>query len=231
VRNQRYDLSNIRTVVGACSRRLAMVGLGSLLLFVSTATVHASDAGSEINVPAPPIPFGPLKAAVEVPVGGEGSGALRFMFITGSNFQPRGGGSYAYGGVGCVHLASGGTDFFTIDLQLPDGVVIDFLRLYYYDASASANLRAYLTEYDGQGGYSDIFSTDSAGSGGYGSAGDYFSYTVDNTTHSLSVLVRPNGASSDLALCGVRLRYQDLTVIFADGFESGSTSAWTTTSP
>jgi hypothetical protein len=145
---------------------------------------------------------------VEGSPGGDLPETTKFIFITGSNFQPRGGASYAYGGVGCVYLANSGTDFFTIDLQLPDGVEIDFLRLYYYDASASANLRAYLTEYDGQGGYTDIFSTDSVGSGGYGSAGDFLSHTVDNTTHSLSILVRPYLASSQVQLCGVRVRYQ-----------------------
>ena len=160
---------------------------------------------------------------------GDNPQAQKFLFITGSNLHPRNDTAFTYAGFGCIRPV-GTTDFFVIDLQLPSGVEIDFLRLYYYDATGTGTVSGYLSEYDGQGGFTDIFSTTSTTNTGYGSVGDFFSYTVNTTTNSVSILARTSSVSADLRICGIRLRYQD-SELFRDGFETGDTSRWSVTAP
>jgi hypothetical protein len=132
--------------------------------------------------------------------------ATYFKRYPGVAFQPRDSDTgYDYFGSGCI--SSQGADYFVLDIQLPAGAEIDFVRLYYYDAS-SANARLYLTWYDAQGGYSDVVYVDSSGSSGYGSAGIATSYTVDPITQAVTLVWRPNTTGSSMALCGARIRYQ-----------------------
>lgn len=129
-----------------------------------------------------------------------------FKRYAGAAFQPRGSDTgYDYFGSGCI--SSKGSDYFVLDLQLPADAEIDFVRLYYYDAS-TANARLYLTTYNGQGGYSDVVYVDSSGSSGYGSAGTSTSYVVDPVNQAVSLVWRPNTVGSSMALCGARIRYQ-----------------------
>lgn len=129
-----------------------------------------------------------------------------FKRYPGVAFQPRDSDTgYDYFGSGCI--SSKGSDYFVLDIQLPTGAEIDFVRLYYYNTSTS-NARLYLTWYDGQGGYSDVMFVDSSGSAGYGSVGASTSYIVDPVTQAVSLVWRPNTTGSTMALCGVRIRYQ-----------------------
>lgn len=65
--------------------------------------------------------------------------AQLFQFIAGSNFQPRDSDvAFSYRGAGCLMRDPGaGDSWFTIDLQLPEGAVLDFLRIFYYDNSST----------------------------------------------------------------------------------------------
>jgi len=132
--------------------------------------------------------------------------------VAGSNFHPRDSDiSYAYRGAGCVVREAGpGDSWFTTDLQVPEGAVIDFFRVYYYDNTSTYGIDSELWAFDGAGGVFLIAEADSIGSPGYGSTGSgSFNYSVDNTDEALVVVASiPEGAGYDLALCGVRIRYQ-----------------------
>ena len=129
-----------------------------------------------------------------------------FRRYAGIAFQPRDSDTgYDYFGVGCI--SSKGADYFVLDMQLPTGAVIDFVRFYYYDTS-TANARMYLTWYDGAGGYDDVMYVDSSGTSGYGSAGAFTDYTVDPINQAISLVWRPNTTGSSMALCGARVRIQ-----------------------
>jgi len=129
-----------------------------------------------------------------------------FKRYPGMAFQPRDSDTgYDYFGNGCI--SSKVADSFVLDIQLPTGAEIDFVRMYFYDAS-SANSRMFLAWYDGQGGYSDVMFIDSSGNSGYGSVGDYTSYIIDPVNQAISLVWQPNTTGSSMALCGVRIRYQ-----------------------
>lgn len=149
---------------------------------------------------------------VELQRGPEAPQAQFFKRATGSNFQPRDSDTtYSYGGAGCLRRDSNvGDSWFTLDLQLPDGAEIDFLRVYYYDTDATYDVNSELWAFDGAGGTALIAEADSSGSAGYSSAGSgFFSHTVDNINESLAVLAAvQGGVGSTLELCGIRIRYQ-----------------------
>lgn len=138
--------------------------------------------------------------------------AQYFKRAAGSNFVPRDSTvAFSYGGGGCLQRNSNtGDSWFTLDLQLPDGAEIDFLRVFYYDADATYNINSELWAFDGAGGTTLIAEADSSGSPGYSSAGsDFFSHIVNNTNQSLVIVASiQGGVGASLKLCGVRVRYQ-----------------------
>lgn len=142
----------------------------------------------------------------------DGAGQLLFHRIAGSNFTPRGSTTtYSYTGGGCMQRNSNdGDSWFTTDIQVPDGATIDFLRVYYNDADASFDINTELWAFDAAGGTTLIAEADSSGSPGYSSAGsDFFAHVVDNLNQSLVIVASIQaGVGANLALCGVRIRYQ-----------------------
>lgn len=108
---------------------------------------------------------------------------------------------------GCIHR-TGGSDYFDIDLQLPDGATITYLRLYFYDADATYDATAMIWSFDGAGASTMLASVSSAGTPGQSSAGTSVSHVVNNVSEALSVRIDFNGAStSSLRICGVRIQY------------------------
>lgn len=138
--------------------------------------------------------------------------AQLFSRMAGSNFQPRDStATFSYSGGGCLQRNSNtGDSWFTINLSLPDGAVIDFLRVYYKDNDSTYDINSELWAFDGAGGTTLIAEADSTGAPGYSSTGsDFFSHTVDNTNESLVVVASiQGGVGPSLQLCGVRVRYQ-----------------------
>jgi hypothetical protein len=158
----------------------------------------------------------------------QGGGTV-FLRAAGSNFAPRDSDTaFSYGGAGCTQRDSNlGDSWFTYDVQLPDGAVIDFLRVYFNDTNASCDINSELWAFDGAGGITLLAEANSSGAPGFSSAGsDFFAHPVNNLQQSLVVVVSiQGGVGASVQNCGVRLRYQSPT-IFGDGFESGDTSAW-----
>jgi hypothetical protein len=149
---------------------------------------------------------------VEVEDSPESSAAQFFKFGAGSNFQPRDSDTtFSYFGGGCVQRDSNvGDSWFTIDLQVPEGAMIDFLRVYYYDNSANYDINSELWVFDAAGGTTMIAEADSSGTPGYSSAGSgFFDHTVDNLNENLVIVASlQGGVGSSLALCGYRIRYE-----------------------
>ena len=136
--------------------------------------------------------------------------ALWFKFYTANTFVPYDDNmTFTYYGAGCTYR-TGGTPFTEHDVQLPQGAVIDYLRIYYYDNDANNNAAAYLFSYDGAGNLTQIASASSTGTPGQSSTGSgFFSYPVDNVNEGLSLRLSYGSATtSNLRICGVRIRYQ-----------------------
>ena len=153
-----------------------------------------------------------LVEEVELQVNPEATQAQFFKRAAGSNFQPRDSTTtFSYSGGGCLQRNSNtGDSWFTIDLQMPEGAIIDFLRLYYYDNNGTYDINSELWAFDGAGGTTLIAEADSSGAPGYSSASSgFFSHTVDNINESLVIVASiQGGVGPDLKLCGIRLRYQ-----------------------
>jgi hypothetical protein len=135
--------------------------------------------------------------------------AFRYINVTGATMRPRDSTTaWTYSGAGCIS-ASGANDIFNIHLPIPNGSRIDYLRIYYYDASAS-NSNAWVTTYDASGGFSDLTFVDSDGAAGYGtSLSAYVGHVVDTANDGYVLNWRANQTGSTMRLCGLRVAYRD----------------------
>jgi hypothetical protein len=108
----------------------------------------------------------------------------------------------------CVSAIDTGSQFFTLNLDLPDGVRIDYLRLFYYDADAS-NSTANIRKYDGAGGYTEIATVSSTGTSGFGTTlSTYVGQVVNNSDGGYVLNWLPSIASTTQQLCGLRVAYR-----------------------
>ncbi len=170
-----------------------------------TGAANVDSEGRETAV-SPPITYADPVEEAEALADTQAPTATYFKHYPGTAFQPRDSDTgYDYFGNGCI--SSQGAAYFILNMQLPPGAEIDFVRLYFYDTS-TADARLYLTWYDSAGNYSDVVYVDSSGTSGYGSAGAFTSYTVDPITQSINLVWRPNTPGASMALCGARIRYQ-----------------------
>lgn len=131
-----------------------------------------------------------------------------YTFVAGSALRPRDSSSgWRYPGVGCVYI-NNGNELMTLDLNIPTGARIDYLRLYYRDTSAS-NSTAWITNYDGAGAFTDLTSVSSAGNSGYGTTlSPLVSHVVNNASRSYSLNWQANQTGASMQLCGLRVAYR-----------------------
>lgn len=112
------------------------------------------------------------------------------------------------GSGGCAYASSG--DAFTVwnlSPMLPQGAVVETLRMYYNDTSAS-NSSAWFTVYDLYGSIVEEWSVSSAGSAGNGfNDSAAIDHTVDYSTYSYLLNWRPVVTGSTMQLCGFRIFY------------------------
>ncbi|HRX02725.1 MAG: hypothetical protein KDI07_15755 [Anaerolineae bacterium] len=152
----------------------------------------------------------PPSGAIDSPVASSRGFSTNFHYeyVAGAALRPRDSSSgWDYSGTGCVSRSSG-SELFNIYLGLPDGSRIDYLRIYYYDTSGSDST-AWVTSYNSTGGYTDITTVQSAGTGGYGTKlSSYVGHVVDNSSRSyvLNWSAAQNGSS--MRLCGLRVAYR-----------------------
>lgn len=137
---------------------------------------------------------------------------MNFKFIDGNAFHPRSSAMNmeTSGSGGCTYASASAIDITVADVQLPDGAVVDIVRFFWYDTSASDSY-LYLTDYDGLTGdfsLNDIGYVTSSGTGGFDDAAFYpADYVVDTYGYPLLLNWRPNVTGSTMQLCGVRIRY------------------------
>lgn len=130
--------------------------------------------------------------------------------VTGSALTPRENNvNYTVGGTGgCSYVTSG--DAFTVwntTVNLPQGAVVDTLRMYYYDTSNS-NSSAWFTVYDLYGDIVTEWVVSSSGNFG-NSFNDsaIINHTIDYSIYSYLINWRPVVTGSSLQLCGFRIFY------------------------
>jgi len=127
----------------------------------------------------------------------------------GVAFKPRESGvGWGYGGGGSVYASSGDTSVtWTTPVYLPQGSVVSYIRMYYYDTSAN-NCIGWLTLYDYDGDIADEWSVVSEGTGGKGYAdSDPINHTINNGVYSYVLNWRPNQIGSTMRLTGFRIFY------------------------
>ncbi|MCI0398239.1 MAG: hypothetical protein L0322_25365 [Chloroflexi bacterium] len=111
-------------------------------------------------------------------------------------------------GSGCFRRLNG--YIWTTDVQLPEGAIIDYFRVYYYDTDSAYNVEATLLRYDSTGSSELLASASGSGTPGWSSAGSgLFSHSVDNLNWSYAVNMSfTGGTTAALRACAVRIRYQ-----------------------
>lgn len=136
-----------------------------------------------------------------------------YIHVAGSTLRPRSSSvEWSSGGSGgCLYVSSGNSStVFNIHLEIPDGVQINYLRMYYYDASSSTSY-AWITRYDDTGGFVDVTSVTSSGDAGYGtSLSDLVTAyeVVDNVGYSYVLNWAPVVTGTSMQLCGFRVAYR-----------------------
>jgi hypothetical protein len=129
--------------------------------------------------------------------------------VSGSTFTPRASVlEWGYPGGGCLYAINNPSQVLNVPLSLPQGSRIDYLRIYFFDTSA-ADSQAWVTVYDGVGGFTDLTVVSSAGTAGYGTAlSPFVGHVVDNASRSYVLNWRPNAAGESMRLCGLRVAYR-----------------------
>jgi len=134
-----------------------------------------------------------------------------YVHVAGSALRPRDSSVEwnSTGDGGCVYNNGGSTSvIFNINMDIPDDVLIEYLRIYYYDTSA-ANSYAWITTYDDAGGYTDVVNVASDADTGYGTMlSDQIAHVVSLIDDSYVLNWRPYDTGSTMALCGLRVAYR-----------------------
>ena len=142
---------------------------------------------------------------------------FRYINAAGSSLKPRDSGQDwgNSGSGGCIYANTLGGEVMNLHLDIPTGSRIDYLRLFFYDTSASAS-NAWVTIYDGASGITDLTSVSSTGNTGYGTTlSAYVGHIVDNFNNSYVLNWRPNVTGNTMMLCGLRVAYRvPLTPVF-----------------
>ena len=150
--------------------------------------------------------------------------AFEYLRIAGSTFHPLANTTtYSYPGNGCIAKTGGAENRFVHKVILPQGVVVSYLRLYYFNSSLN-NILGFFTAYDAAGNFSERTTVSSAdGSSGYSSVlSPNMNYTVDHYTGAINILVNLGSQNDEtLRFCGVRIAYGPPVVdrIFTNGFD------------
>jgi hypothetical protein len=176
-------------------------------------------------VPAPDLPpsydsGSPLKNSDAVPPDENSplsshSPALTFTYYQVAGATLRGRNSttgYIYDGSGCTHTNAGtGTGrILNTELPLPDGSVIKYLRVYYYDKNAANGVEGYITRYQPGQGTADLVHAGSTNAfvGGYGFVvSGEITETVKNTTYAYTLIGWPDENNVNNQICGLRVAY------------------------
>lgn len=135
-----------------------------------------------------------------------GTAGWAVTFIPASAFQQRDSGTYSCGlGQGYCY-ATGGSNWWHAPMNVPNGVDIYAVRLYYYDNSGS-NLTWWLTRYTGTTTVQDISFATSSGTPGYTSGTFDPIHIVDNR-YGYMVIILQSAYGNGLQFRGARISWR-----------------------
>jgi hypothetical protein len=136
-------------------------------------------------------------------------GSFSYYFVAGATLMPRDSGTGRdYSGTGCSFTVGGSDRIMNTELQIPNGSVIKYLRIFYNDTDASNNVLGYLTRYNPGTATNDLASVESTGSGGVGTAlSAEITHTVDNFGFAYVLIGWPDASSTTVQVCGLRVAY------------------------
>jgi len=143
--------------------------------------------------------------------------------------------AFAYGGGGCMYRTAGPSGDFDFEVNLPAGSTIVLVRYEYYDTDAVNNTDAAVLSFDAEGGFQNILTFDqlsSSGTPGFSATQKQLEYNVSQGGEAIVVRSRMlGGANNTLRACRVVVGYvpAGAGTIFLDGFETGDTSVWDST--
>ncbi len=139
--------------------------------------------------------------------------------FAGSTLRPRtsGIGYDTNNSGGCIYATSGDPAVvWNLSLNLPNGVKVEYLRMYYYDADPANATIGWLTKYDFRGNIVNEW--------GVSSEDDFVkpyrdvlitpTETIDYSVYSYVLNWQPVTTNSNLQLCGFRLFYTQTGLIF-----------------
>jgi hypothetical protein len=192
--------------------RLCLAGVMTLWSGAAFATGAIADASDEAAMQASEPATQGVEAAVEELMFDspdvEAPEAFDYFTVAGTTLRPRSSAStWTYGANGCVYR-SAGSDLFNTELHVPNGVTLNYLRLYFYDTSAS-NQTAWITRYrPSTPSTEDLVSVLSSGNAGQGTAlSSLINHVVDNVNYAYVLNWSPGANGSGMKLCGLRVAY------------------------
>ncbi|MFZ0548451.1 MAG: hypothetical protein WAM60_23585 [Candidatus Promineifilaceae bacterium] len=190
-----FGLAAVWFAIGRSTPVNAQSGGGAVLSSAEASAESSNDSSS---------PFAPTEGeAVE-------GGSLISWRVTGATLKPRENDvSYTVDSNGsCVYVTAGdASTVWNAPINLPNGSVVDTLRMYYYDTSGS-NTTAWFTKYDLYGAIVDEWSVSSSTSSG-NSFNDsaQINETIDYSVYNYVINWRPIVSGSTIQLCGFRVFY------------------------
>jgi hypothetical protein len=134
--------------------------------------------------------------------------AVSYYHIPGSVLTPVSSATTLdYDFMGCIHATAGASNLLNAPLNIPPGSRITLLRLYYDDTSTS-DIQSWITRYNPEGtSFEDLVTVASSGTDGHGSNYGTLDHVVDPYGWSYVLVVRLNGTSPTLQVCGLRVMY------------------------
>jgi hypothetical protein len=134
-----------------------------------------------------------------------------YLSLSGSALRPGAsnvGWQYHSAG-GCVYASDG--DEYTVwnaAVHLPQGAVVNRMRMYAYDSSSSSDSQAWFTVFDTWGNVEDEWEVGTSGSAGQRAwSTEIFDHQVDNTRYTYLVKWQPSALGSAMRLCGFLFSY------------------------
>jgi hypothetical protein len=134
--------------------------------------------------------------------------AYSYFFVSGNAFQGKSSTTtYSYDSAGCIYLTSVAGQV-SVEMVIPNGSVIKYLRLYYRDSNASEGITGYITSINPGISGIDLVNVSSSGSGGYGTAlSKEITHTVDTSAFAYTLIGWPTISDNTVELCGMRVAY------------------------
>lgn len=136
---------------------------------------------------------------------------LSYAMFSGATLQPRQANAIKiYQSSGCAYLdPTSVTTALNDELHLPEGSIIKFLRVYYFDNVASDSVKAAITIYDSSPAPTDLITVESASASvGFGyNISPEITTTVNNADNAYTVIAWTGEPLYNLRICGVRVAF------------------------